>query len=152
MQTRTRVTPVVPGVGPLMFELPPRHSFSFARGRYVSQKFFFVDSSAPTEGRYTSEMRTITVGVVLSLSVALRAGTQETASPHRMPIIPAAMLTRPIDLTAGIGQSHDAVAGIAPQAQAYYDQGLSYLHDYIWIEAARSFNQALRLEPRLALA
>ena len=39
-----------------------------------------------------------------------------------------------------------------PEAQRFYDQGLAYLHNYVWIEAARSFHQALRLDPQLALA
>jgi tetratricopeptide (TPR) repeat protein len=39
-----------------------------------------------------------------------------------------------------------------PQAQAFYDQGLAYLHSYVWIEAARSFHHALRLDPTLAMA
>ncbi len=34
----------------------------------------------------------------------------------------------------------------------FYDQGLAYLHNYVWIEAARSFHQALRHDPNLALA
>src|SRR6185436_11404207 len=38
------------------------------------------------------------------------------------------------------------------EAQRFYDQGLAYLHNYVWIEAARSFHQALRLDPQLALA
>jgi tetratricopeptide (TPR) repeat protein len=40
----------------------------------------------------------------------------------------------------------------SPEAQAFYDQGLDYLHGYVWIEAARSFQQALRLDPKLAMA
>jgi hypothetical protein len=69
-----------------------------------------------------------------------------------MPVVPQALLERPIDLRANIGSSHDAIAGTTPQAQRFYDQGLTYLHNYVWIEAARSFNQALRLDPRQALA
>ena len=38
------------------------------------------------------------------------------------------------------------------EAQAFYDQGLNYLESYVWIEAARSFRQALRLDPDLAMA
>jgi len=38
------------------------------------------------------------------------------------------------------------------QAQAFYDQGLAYIHSYVWLEAARSFNQALRIDPKLAMA
>jgi tetratricopeptide (TPR) repeat protein len=37
-------------------------------------------------------------------------------------------------------------------AQAFYDQGLAYLHSYVWLEAARSFQQALRADPKLAIA
>jgi tetratricopeptide (TPR) repeat protein len=59
---------------------------------------------------------------------------------------------RPVSLRSGIGSAHDPVASASPQAQAFYDQGLAYLHSYVWIEAARSFNQALRLDSRLALA
>ncbi|HYR92534.1 MAG TPA: tetratricopeptide repeat protein [Terriglobia bacterium] len=62
------------------------------------------------------------------------------------------LLERPLPLRMGIGAAHDAVSTSSPQAQAFYDQGLAYLHSYEWIEAARSFNQALRLDPKLALA
>jgi len=38
----------------------------------------------------------------------------------------------PTDRVDGRHRSvHDAMAGISPEAQKYYDQGLSYLHDYI---------------------
>jgi tetratricopeptide (TPR) repeat protein len=40
----------------------------------------------------------------------------------------------------------------SPEAQAFYDQGLAYLHSYVWIEAVRSFHQALRSDPNLAMA
>ena len=55
-------------------------------------------------------------------------------------------------IRAGIGSAHDAVATTSKPAQAFYDQGLAYLHSYVWIEAARSFNQALRSDPTLAMA
>ncbi len=55
-------------------------------------------------------------------------------------------------LRTGIGVAHDAVATTSSRAQAFYDQGLAYLHSYVWLEAARSFNQALSLDPNLAIA
>jgi tetratricopeptide (TPR) repeat protein len=55
-------------------------------------------------------------------------------------------------LRTGIGSAHDPVATASKDAQAFYDQGLAYLHSYVWIEAARSFNQALRIDPKLAMA
>jgi tetratricopeptide (TPR) repeat protein len=66
--------------------------------------------------------------------------------------VPAELLERPVPLRSGIGNSHEAVTTTSPQAQAFYDQGLNYLESYMWIEAARSFRQALRLDPGLAMA
>jgi len=59
---------------------------------------------------------------------------------------------RPVPLRTGIGSAHDAVTTAAPEAQKFYDQGLAYLHSYVWLEAARSFNQALRIDAQLAIA
>ena len=59
---------------------------------------------------------------------------------------------RPVPLRTGIGAAHDVVSTTKKEAQAFYDQGLAYLHSYVWIEAARSFNQALRIDPSLAIA
>ena len=66
--------------------------------------------------------------------------------------VPDAILNRPLPLRKGIGTLHDPVTTASPQAQSYYDQGLAYLHSYVWIEAARSFHQALRLDSSLAMA
>lgn len=71
---------------------------------------------------------------------------------HRIPVIPDDVLTRPVVVRTGIGTAHDTVGTTSRPAQAFYDQGLAYLHAYVWIEAARSFNQALRLDPALAMA
>jgi len=66
--------------------------------------------------------------------------------------VPRAILERPVPARQGIGNLHEKVTTSSPQAQAFYDQGLDYLYGYDWIEAARSFNQALRLDPNLAMA
>jgi len=66
--------------------------------------------------------------------------------------VPREVLERPVPLRTGIGVSHDTVTTSSPEAQAFYDQGVAYLHSYVWIEAARSFHEALRRDPRLALA
>src|SRR5271155_1203464 len=66
--------------------------------------------------------------------------------------VPKELLERPLPLREGIGKLHEEVTTSSPQAQAYYDQGLAYLHSYVWIEAARSFHQALRQDPNLAMA
>jgi tetratricopeptide (TPR) repeat protein len=66
--------------------------------------------------------------------------------------VPREVLERPLPLRQGIGKLHEEVTTKSSEAQAYYDQGLAYLHSYVWIEAARSFHQALRLDPSLAMA
>src|SRR5438445_65281 len=66
--------------------------------------------------------------------------------------VPREILERPVALRTGIGNSHDPVTTGSKEAQAFYDQGLAYLHSYVWVEAARSFHEALRRDPDTALA
>ena len=66
--------------------------------------------------------------------------------------VPAEVFERPVTRREGIGKIHEPVSTSSKQAQVFYDQGLSYLQSYVWIEAARSFHQALRSDPKLAMA
>ncbi len=66
--------------------------------------------------------------------------------------VPLEVLQRPVTLRTGIGELHEKVSTQSAEAQSLYDQGLAYLHSYVWIEAARSFHQALRVDPNLAMA
>src|SRR5215471_14708771 len=66
--------------------------------------------------------------------------------------VPREILQRSVPLREGIGKINDPVTTSSPEAQAFYNQGVAYLHSYVWIEAARSCNQALRSDPKLALA
>ena len=66
--------------------------------------------------------------------------------------MPQEVLERPLPLRHDIGNLHEKVTTPSAEAQAFYDQGLNYLASYVWIEAARSFHQALRLDPSLSPA
>jgi tetratricopeptide (TPR) repeat protein len=66
--------------------------------------------------------------------------------------VPREILDRPVPRRPGTGNAREGVTTSSKEAQAFYDQGLDYLHGYVWIEAARSFRQALRLDPKLAMA
>ena len=55
-------------------------------------------------------------------------------------------------IRSGVGSIHDDAGTKNAEAQRFYNQGLAYLHNFVWIEAARSFHQALRLDSQLALA
>ena len=67
---------------------------------------------------------------------------------------PAELLERPVTIRAGTGAQtiSDPVTTASKEAQAFYSQGVAYLHGYVFIEAARSFNQALRFDAKLAMA
>lgn len=66
--------------------------------------------------------------------------------------VPREILERPVPLRTGLGNAADEATTASKEAAAYYIQGLNYLHGYVWIEAARSFNEAIRRDPDFALA
>src|SRR5262245_61647881 len=40
----------------------------------------------------------------------------------------------------------------SPECQAYIDQGLGFYYSYVWMEAARSFETATKIDPNCAMA
>jgi len=66
--------------------------------------------------------------------------------------VPREILDRPVPLRSGIGTVQEKVSTSSAEAQSFYDQGLAYVHSFVWIEAIRSFHQALRADPNLAMA
>jgi tetratricopeptide (TPR) repeat protein len=65
------------------------------------------------------------------------------------PIPPPDQLPAPIKMT-GIGNSHIPIKA-TPDAQAWFDQGLSLYHDFWDYESARAFEQAIRVDPNCAM-
>ena len=65
--------------------------------------------------------------------------------------VDTALLERPVKLRTDVGRTHQAITTSSPEAQAFYDQGLMFLHHYVFIEAARSFRQALRADADCAM-
>ena len=87
---------------------------------------------------------------LLLLAVSLSAAAQ--AMPpmpgmHSFP--PPDQLPAPIRMT-GIGNSHIAIRATA-EAQAWFDQGLSLLHDFWDYESAKAFEQSIRTDPNCAM-
>src|SRR5687767_7683322 len=100
-------------------------------------------------------MHTATRGFLVStLALALQLQAQE--DPHAYCVgagwVPPGILDRPLPLRANTGNSADEVTTSSDEARRYYLQGLNYLHGYSWIEGARSFRQAIRLDPEFAMA
>ncbi len=65
------------------------------------------------------------------------------------PVPPPEQLPAPVRMT-GIGNTHIAIKASA-EAQAWFDQGLSLLHDFWDYESAKAFEQAIRVDPNCAM-
>jgi tetratricopeptide (TPR) repeat protein len=89
---------------------------------------------------------------LLGLLFVARPSVLGQHAPHAITSVPQQLLERSVAIRTGIGTAHDDAGTKSAEAQRFYDQGLAYLHHYVWIEAARSFNQALRADASLALA
>jgi len=87
------------------------------------------------------------VATVLPLGVKAAGHDSHSGAP-----VPPEILERAIGLRAGTGSARQKVTTSSLRAQAFYDQGLAYLHSFVWIEAARSFHQSLRVDPHLGMA
>jgi tetratricopeptide (TPR) repeat protein len=90
--------------------------------------------------------------VLFGSASRLKAQHEGHGPPPAVGWVPRELLERAVPLRQGIGKVHEEVTTKSAEAQAFYDQGLAYLHSFVWIEAARSFHQALRLDPALAMA
>jgi tetratricopeptide (TPR) repeat protein len=65
------------------------------------------------------------------------------------PVVAPENLPAPIHME-GIGNSHIAIKS-SPEAQAWFDQGLSLLHDFWDYESSKAFEQAIRVDPNCAM-
>lgn len=57
-----------------------------------------------------------------------------------------------VPLMTGLGDLHHPVGASNPQAQLFFDQGLRLIYAFNHDEAARSFQHAAELDPKLAMA
>src|SRR5439155_12899352 len=60
--------------------------------------------------------------------------------------------THSATLVTGLGDLHHPVSTKNPQAQQFFDQGLLLIYAFNHDEAARSFQHAAELDPKLAMA
>jgi tetratricopeptide (TPR) repeat protein len=84
------------------------------------------------------------------------AGAQQCKSMSAMqnmadmqPVTPPEKLPAPVKMT-GIGNSHIAIKS-SPEVQAWFDQGLSLMHDFWDYESAKAFEQSIRVDPNCAM-
>src|ERR1700684_3190990 len=81
--------------------------------------------------------------VLCGVLLCLVAAAQDHSSHAR---------SRPVTLVTGLGDLHHPVSTRNPQAQQFFDQGLRFIYAFNHDEAARSFQHAAELDPKLAMA
>jgi tetratricopeptide (TPR) repeat protein len=94
----------------------------------------------------------VTVCVTISISsVAIVAqGAAPCHAGMQMKALPAPeSLPAPVKMT-GIGNSHLTITA-TPEAQAWFNQGLTLLHDFWDYESERAFEQGVRVDPQCAM-
>ena len=96
--------------------------------------------------------------MVVSIAAGGRTGAadgQQSApmAGHDMtdmqPVPPPEQLPVPVRMT-GIGNSHITIKA-TPEAQQWFDQGLSLQHDFWDYEAEKAFEQSVRVDPQCAM-
>ena len=90
--------------------------------------------------------RSILTLLALALTLTFPSFAQEH-SGHA-----AAAKPKPATLMAGYGNWHHPVSTKNAQAQAFFDRGLRQIYAFNHDEAARSFQRAAELDPKLAMA
>ncbi len=97
----------------------------------------------------------VVVGGLLFVSAAAAQHTGHAGHTSEVALAGLAskeLLVRPIGLREDVGRLHQAVSTSSKEAQAFYDQGIALLASYAWVDAARSFNEALTHDKQLAMA
>ncbi|MBV9340718.1 MAG: hypothetical protein JO159_07480 [Acidobacteria bacterium] len=83
----------------------------------------------------------------VALLILILAGGVMVAQDH-----PSQGRTKPVALLGGLGDLHHPVSAGNPEAQKFFDQGLRLIYAFNHDEAARSFEHAAVLDPKLAMA
>ncbi len=81
------------------------------------------------------------------LTVILAFSSVVNAQEHSM-----SMTAKPVTIMTGLGDLHHPVSTTNPEAQQFFDQGLRLTYAFNHDEAARSFQRAAELDPKLAMA
>lgn len=96
--------------------------------------------------------------LILALLVVVPAGASSAQSTQAKPdadlcaVPPGAQPSLPARLLDGMGDTNMPVTTTSPEAQKFFNQGVSQVHSFWFIEAERSFLQAAKLDPGMAMA
>ena len=85
--------------------------------------------------------------IALILLGTLTIFAQQSGMPMKMTAV-----EKPVVIMAGLGSLHHPVSTNKPEAQRFFDQGLSLVFAFNHDEAVRSFKRAAEIDPQLAMA
>ena len=88
----------------------------------------------------TTSLKPVALAIVLSLTI------MAAAQDHAMGA------ARPVTMMTGLGDLHHPVSTRNRSAQEFFNQGLRLIYAFNHDEAARSFQKAAELDPKLAMA
>jgi tetratricopeptide (TPR) repeat protein len=84
---------------------------------------------------------TLSITLLATLLAATAARAEQTAAPAE----------RPATLISGLGHHHHTIKTRSPEAQKFFDQGLTLVFAFNHDEAIRSFRRAAELDPDAAM-
>src|ERR1700675_1680973 len=99
-----------------------------------------------TGGSRDAASRVSTFATVFRLAIFISLAINATAQDHAMGT------AKPVTMMTGLGDLHHPVSTKNAQAQEFFDQGLRLIYAFNHDEAARSFQKASELDPKLAIA
>src|ERR1700674_5107509 len=99
-----------------------------------------------TGGSRDAASRVSIFATVFRLAIFISLVISATAQDHAMGT------AKPVTIMTGLGDLHHPVSTKNAQAQEFFDQGLRLIYAFNHDEAARSFQRAAELDPKLAIA
>ncbi len=91
-------------------------------------------------------LKPVVLAIVISLTISISLTFIASAQDHPM------ATAKPVTMMTGLGDLHHPVSTKIAGAQEFFDQGLRLIYAFNHDEAARSFQQAAALDPKLAIA
>src|SRR5437879_2337350 len=86
------------------------------------------------------------LAIFISFAIILSFTISAAAQDHAMGT------AKPVTMMTGLGDLHHPVSTKNAEAQEFFDQGLRLIYAFNHAEAARSFQKAAELDPKLAIA
>src|SRR6266849_2581105 len=93
-------------------------------------------------------LKPVALTIVISLTIIISICPTIIAAAQDHPMATA----KPVTMMTGLGDLHHPVSTKIAGAQEFFDQGLRLIYAFNHDEAARSFQQAAALDPKLAMA